>query len=42
VEESGVCGQPFHKMLVIGMSNDPPTRSDFEDALSLKIARNGI
>ncbi|MBZ5537942.1 MAG: hypothetical protein LAO31_18455 [Acidobacteriia bacterium] len=35
-------GQRFHKILVIGMSNNPATRSDFEDALSLKIARNGI
>ena len=35
-------GQPFHKILVIGMSNNPATRADFEDALSLKIARNGV
>jgi hypothetical protein len=35
-------GQRFHKILVIGMSNNPATRSDFEDALSLKISRNGI
>jgi hypothetical protein len=35
-------GQPFHKILVIGMSNDPATRSDFEDAFSLKVAKNGI
>jgi hypothetical protein len=35
-------GQQFHKILVIGMSNNPKTRSDFEDALSLKITRNGI
>jgi len=34
--------QRFHKILVIGMSNNPSTRSDFEDALSLKIERNGI
>lgn len=35
-------GQRFHKILVIGMSNNPSTRSDFEDALALKIARNGV
>lgn len=35
-------GQRFHKILVIGMSNNPATRSDFEDALSLKITRKGI
>jgi len=35
-------GQRFHKILVIGMSNNPATRADFEDALSLKIARNSI
>jgi hypothetical protein len=35
-------GQRFHKILVIGMSNNPATRADFEDALSLKIARNGL
>lgn len=35
-------GQRFRKILVIGMSNNPATRADFEDALSLKIARNGI
>jgi len=35
-------GQRFHKILVIGMSNNPAIRADFEDALSLKIARNGL
>jgi len=34
--------QRFHKILVVGMSKNPSTRSDFEDALSLKIGRNGI
>jgi hypothetical protein len=34
--------QPFHRILVVGMSNNPATRADFEDALSHKIARNGI
>jgi hypothetical protein len=35
-------GQRFHKILVVGMSNNPATRADFEDALSHKIARNGV
>ena len=35
-------GQRFHKILVVGMSNNPATRSDFEDALSHKVARNGV
>ena len=35
-------GQRFQKILIIGMSNSPGTRADFEDALSLKIARNGV
>jgi hypothetical protein len=35
-------GQRFHKILVIGMSNNPGTRADFEDALASKIAREGI
>jgi hypothetical protein len=35
-------GKRFHKILVIGMSNNPETRIEFEDALSHKIARNGI
>jgi hypothetical protein len=35
-------GQRFHKILVIGMSNDPATSSDFENALAIKITRNGI
>jgi hypothetical protein len=35
-------GQCFHKILVVGMSNNPATRADFEDALSRKIASNGV
>ena len=33
-------GQRFHKVLVVGMSNNPATRADFEDALSQKIGRD--
>lgn len=35
-------GKRFHKILVIGMSKNPETRIEFEDALSHKIARDGI
>ena len=35
-------GQRFHKILVVGMSNNPATRADFEDALSHKISKNGV
>ena len=35
-------GQPFHKVLVIGMSNHLKTRADFEVALAGKITRPGI
>ena len=35
-------GQRFHKVLVVGMSNNPATRADFEDALSHKVGRDGI
>ena len=35
-------GQRFHKILVVGMSNNPATRADFEDALSHKIGRDGM
>ncbi len=30
-------GPAFHKVLIIGMSNDPGIRSDFEDALATKL-----
>ncbi|MGB7730225.1 MAG: hypothetical protein WBL50_19505 [Candidatus Acidiferrum sp.] len=35
-------GQHFHRILVIGMSENPTVRADFEDALSAKIARDGF
>lgn len=35
-------GQKFHRILVVGMSANPEVRADFEDALSAKIAREGV
>ena len=35
-------GQHLRKVLVIGMSNDPAIRSDFEDAMANKLARDGV
>jgi hypothetical protein len=35
-------GQSFHRILVIGMSENPVVRVDFEDALSEKISREGV
>ncbi len=35
-------GQRFRKVLVIGMSNDPAIRSDFEDAMANKLTRDGV
>ena len=35
-------GQQFKKILVVGMSNNLTTRSDFEVALAAKITRPGI
>ncbi|MGB7436121.1 MAG: hypothetical protein WBR26_11335 [Candidatus Acidiferrum sp.] len=35
-------GQHFHRILVIGMSENPVIRADFEDALSGKITRDGL
>jgi hypothetical protein len=35
-------GHRFKKVLVIGMSEDPAIRSDFEDALANKLARDGV
>jgi hypothetical protein len=34
--------QHFHRILVIGMSENPVVRADFEDALSSKITRDGF
>jgi hypothetical protein len=35
-------GAPFHRILVIGMSENPVVRLDFEDALSEKLTRDGL
>lgn len=35
-------GQKFHRILVIGMSNNPGVRADFEDDLSAAITRPGV
>ena len=35
-------GERFKRILVIGMSEDPATRLDFEDALAEKLARDGL
>ncbi len=42
VKNPSYSGQRFHKVLVIGMSNDPAIRSDFEDAMANKLARDGV
>jgi hypothetical protein len=35
-------GHHFKKVLVIGMSDDPAIRSDFEDAMAAKLTRDGV
>ena len=35
-------GPPFHKILVLGMSDKPGIRADFEDALSKLVTRDGV
>ncbi len=35
-------GQKFQKVLVIGMSDNPAVRSDFEDAMSDRLKRDGV
>src|ERR1039458_3468232 len=42
VKNPSYTGQRFKKVLVIGMSDDPAIRSDFEDALATKLARDGV
>src|ERR1035438_791530 len=42
VKNPSYSGQRFKKVLVIGMSDNPAIRSDFEDALAHKLARDGI
>src|SRR5277367_750366 len=35
-------GEHFYRILVIGMSEDPVVRLDFEDALAAKLSRDGL
>jgi hypothetical protein len=42
VKNPSYSGQRFKKVLVIGMSDNPAIRSDFEDALANKLARDGM
>ena len=35
-------GQTFHKILVIGVAQNPEVRADFEDGMAAQIARPGI
>ena len=42
VKNPSYSGHRFKKVLVIGMSDDPAIRSDFEDALANKLARDGV
>ena len=35
-------GQRFKKVLVIGMSDNPAVRSDFEDAMAARLTRDGV
>ncbi len=42
VKNPSYSGQRFKKVLVIGMSDDPAIRSDFEDALANKLGRDGV
>jgi len=35
-------GQKFHKILVLGVAQDPKVRADFEDEMAAQIARPGI
>src|SRR3974390_969896 len=35
-------GQMFHKILVIGVAQNPEVRADFEDGMAAQIARTGI
>jgi hypothetical protein len=35
-------GEVFHRILVVGMSENPTVRMDFEDALAEKLTRDGL
>lgn len=42
VKSPTYAGQHFQRVLVIGMSNDPAVRSDFEDAMANALKREGV
>ncbi len=42
VKNPGYAGQRFKKVLVIGMSDNPAIRSDFEDAMAAQLNRDGV
>ncbi len=42
VKNPGYSGQRLHRVLVIGMSNNPAIRSDFEDAMAAGLTRDGV
>lgn len=42
VKNPGYAGGRFHKVLIIGMSEDPAIRSDFEDAMARELTKDGI
>jgi|SRR5664279_2795262 len=42
VKSPTYAGQHFKKVLVIGMSDNPAIRSDFEDAMAARLKRDGV
>lgn len=42
VKSPNYAGQRFQRVLVIGMSNDPAIRDDFEDAMANALKRQGV
>ena len=42
VKSPTYAGQRFKKVLVIGMSDNPEIRSDFEDAMAARLTRDGV
>jgi hypothetical protein len=42
VKNPGYSGAPLHRILIIGMSQDPAIRSDFEDAMAQKLTTDHI
>ncbi len=42
VKNPGYSGSPLHRILIIGMSDDPEIRSDFEDAMASQLSKDGL